>query len=85
MGMKAGELDETKLRITNSIRHLCDPIPCFEFFSVNMSNDPDLAILVCQVDELRRKPCLVHSRAYVRSGPSAQRADSAGIRRLVLE
>jgi len=85
VGIKASELDETKLRITNSIRNLCDPIPFFEFFSVNMSNDPELAILVCQVDELKRKPCLVRSRAYVRSGPSAQRADSAEIRKMVLE
>ena len=85
VGIKACELDTIKLRITNSIRSLCDPIPFFEFFSVNMSNDPELAILVCQVDELKRKPCLVHSRAYVRSGPSAQRADSAEIRKMVLE
>jgi hypothetical protein len=85
VGIKANELDKIKLRITSSIRNLCDPIPFFEFFSVNMSNDPELAILVCQVDELKRKPCLVRSRAYVRSGPSAQRADSAEIRRMVLE
>lgn len=85
VGIQANELDETKLRITNSVRNLCDPIPSFEFFSVNMPSDPELAILVCQVDELKRKPCLVHSRAYVRSGPSAQRADSAEIRRMVLE
>jgi hypothetical protein len=85
VGIKASKLDKIKLRITGSIRNLCDPIPFFEFFSVNISNDPELAILVCQVDELKRKPCLVHSRAYVRSGPSAQRADSAEIRRMVLE
>ena len=85
VGIHASELDNIKLRITNSIRSLCDPIPFFEFFSVNIANDPELAILVCQVDELKRKPCLVHSRAYVRSGPSAQRADSAEIRRMVLE
>ena len=59
--------------------------PSFAFFSVNISNDPELAILVCQVNELKRKPCLVHSRAYIRSGPSAQRADSAEIRKMVLE
>jgi hypothetical protein len=41
-------------------------------------------ILVCQVDEQKRKPCLVHSRAYVRSGPSAQPADAEEIRRMVL-
>ena len=85
VGIQTSELDQIKLRITNSIRNLCDPIPAFTFFSVNISNDPELAILVCQVDELKRKPCLVHSRAYIRSGPSAQRADSAEIRKMVLE
>jgi len=84
VGMNPDDLDLIKLRITTSVRNLCDPIPTFDFFSVSIAEDPDRVILVCQVEELRRKPCLLHNRAYIRSGPSAQAADSEEIRRMVL-
>jgi hypothetical protein len=84
VGMNPDALDLVKLRITTSVRNLCDPIPSFDFFSVNIAEDPDRMILVCQVEELTRKPCLVHGRAYIRTGPSAQMADSEEIRRMVL-
>ena len=83
VGMNPDDLDLIKLRITTSVRNLCDPIPTFEFFSFNIAEDPDRVILVCQVKELTRKPCLVHGRVYIRSGPSAQAADSEEIRRMV--
>ena len=84
IGMNPDDLDNIKLRITTSARNLCDPIPTFEFFSFGIAEDPERVILVCQVEELTRKPCLVHGRVYVRSGPSAQPADSEEIRRMVL-
>ena len=84
VGMPADDLDKIKLRITNSARNLCDPIPPFAFTSVPIPDESDLVILVCQVDELKRKPCLVHHRAYIRSGPSAQPADAGEIRKMVL-
>jgi hypothetical protein len=84
VGMNPEDLDLIKLRITTSVRTLCDPIPAFDFFSVSIAEDPDRVILVCQVEELKRKPCLVHGRIYIRSGPSAQTADSEEIRRMVL-
>lgn len=84
VGMDPDDLDDIKLRITTSVRNLCDPIPTFEFFSFSIAEDPDRVILVCQVQELTRKPCLVHSRVYIRTGPSAQPADSEEIRRMVL-
>lgn len=83
-GIEVTELDTAKLRITNSVRSLLDPIPPFRFSSFETPDDPERIILVCQVDELKRKPCLLHHRAYVRSGPSAQAADAEEIRRLVL-
>jgi hypothetical protein len=83
-GIQADELDISQLRITNSVRNLCEPIPSFEFYSFEIPDDPERMILVCQVEEQKRKPCLVHSRAYVRSGPSAQPADAEEIRRMVL-
>lgn len=84
VGMNPDDLDLIKLRITTSVRNLCDPIPAFEFYSFSIAEDPDRVILVCQVEELTRKPCLVHGRVYIRSGPSAQPADSEEIRRMVL-
>lgn len=84
VGIPADDMDKIKLRITNSCRNLCDPIPFFEFVSVAIPDEPDLVILVCQVQELKRKPCLVHHRAYIRSGPSAQPADAEEIRKMVL-
>jgi predicted HTH transcriptional regulator len=84
VGMNPDDLDLIKLRITTSVRNLCDPIPTFAFFSFNIAEAPDRVILVCQVEELTRKPCLLHGRVYIRSGPSAQAADSEEIRRMVL-
>lgn len=84
VGMNPDDLDLVKLRITTSVRNLCDPIPTFAFYSFSIAEDPDRVILVCQVEELRRKPCLVHGRVYIRSGPSAQAADSEEIRRMVM-
>ncbi len=84
VGIPADDMDKIKLRITNSTRNLCDPIPYFAFTSVAIPDEPELVILVCQIDELKRKPCLVHHRAYIRSGPSAQPADAEEIRKMVL-
>jgi len=84
VGMNPDDLDLIKLRITTSVRNLSDPIPTFSFSSFSIAEDPDRVILVCQVNELTRKPCLVHGRVYIRSGPSAQAADSEEIRHMVL-
>lgn len=84
VGIPSDEMDKIKLRITNSVRNLSDPIPFFTFTSVAIPDDSNSVILACQVDELKRKPCLVHHRAYIRSGPSAQPADAEEIRKMVL-
>jgi hypothetical protein len=83
-GIDSGEIDTAKLRITGSVRSLLDPIPTFEFQSFELNDDSGRTLLVCRIEELKRKPCLLHSRAYIRSGPSAQTADAGEIRRLVL-
>jgi hypothetical protein len=84
VGLANGDADTAKLRITNSARSLLDPIPTFKFFTFESPEDPERILLVCRVEELQRKPCLLHHRAYVRSGPSAQPADAEEMRALVL-
>lgn len=84
VGIDSTEIDTAKLRITGSVRSLLDPIPTFEFRSFELADDSQRTLLLCRIEELKRKPCLLHSRAYIRSGPSAQTADAEEIRRLVL-
>jgi hypothetical protein len=84
VGIPHESLDTAKLRITNSVRSLCEPIPSFEFQSFELADEPDRLILLCHVEELKRKPCMLHNRVYIRSGPSAQPADAEEIRRLIL-
>ena len=84
IGIHTDDLDTVKLRITNSARNLCEPIPSFGFHSFELSDLSHRVILVCVVNEQPRKPSLVRHRIYIRSGPSAQPADAEEIRRLVL-
>jgi hypothetical protein len=84
VGLNSTDVDSVKLRITSSARSLLDPIPTFRFSTFESPEDPQRIILVCQVEELQQKPCLLHHRAYVRSGPSAQPADAQEMRTLVL-
>ena len=83
-GVANTEVDDMKLRMTNSIRTLCKPIPSFEFLTFDLNDKPKHCLLVCHVHETKRKPCLVRSKVYIRSGPSAQTADSEEIRKMVL-
>jgi len=84
VGIDSREIDTAKLRITGSVRSLLDPIPTFAFRSFELNDNSRRTLLACRIEELKRKPCLLHSRAYIRSGPSAQTADAEEIRRLVL-
>ena len=77
------DLDNIQLRLTNSIRNLCKPIPKFEIVSFPIIDKKQSSLLICRIEENQRKPCLVRGRAYIRSGPSAQPADAEEIRNMV--
>jgi hypothetical protein len=86
VGIPQGKnLDEVQLKVTNTIRDSCVPQPSFGFHPFHGIGENGTAeVLVIQIDELDRKPCMAQDRVYIRSGPSARPAGPDDIRRLVL-
>jgi hypothetical protein len=77
-------IDELQLQITNTVNDSCSPVPRFDMRVFESSLDQSAKILIVRIHEIERKPCMVGSKVYVRSGPSVRAADSEEIRRLVL-
>ena len=85
IGIPKGKvLDDIQLQFTNIVSDSCKPRPHFEFHLFDTPNKVDSYIIVTEIQEIERKPCMVHEKVYIRSGPSARPADSEEIRRLIL-
>lgn len=83
---KGKQLDDVQLQVTNVICDGCLPAPEFKFIAFDTPDDPDRAVLLIQVSELAKKPCMTTDRrVYLRYGPSARPAGPEEIRRMVLE
>jgi len=83
-GIERSDLDETQLRIENVVRDNCRPRPTIGFNIFDIHDDIARCLLVVQIDEVSRKPCMSRDRIYIRSGSSARPADTDEVRRLVL-
>jgi hypothetical protein len=83
-GINQKELDDLQLRISNIAQSNCHPAPEIEQSAFTTPNNYNTYILVVRVNELRRKPCMVREKVYIRSGTSAIPATSEDIRRVLL-
>jgi len=84
VGLPRDLLDDTQLRITNIIRANCTPIPKFEIKSFDADDIAGSCILIVDIYEMERKPCMFRDKVYIRAGASAEPAKPDDIRRLLL-
>jgi len=84
IGLPRVELDASQLRIGSVIRGNCKPIPDFEFRIFDAENIIDRCILIIEVREMERKPCMAYDKVYIKSGSSTEPAKPDDIRRLLL-
>ncbi len=84
IGLPRNELDDTQLRIGNVIRTNCTPIPKFEFKVFDADNIVGSCVLIVDIHEMERKPCMFKDKVYIRAGASAEPAKPDDIRRLLL-
>lgn len=84
IGLPRDELDKTQLKLSDVIRTNCTPPPEFELRVFDADSKVDSCVLVVDIYELERKPCMVNEKVYIRVGASAVPAKPDDIRRLLL-
>lgn len=85
VGILQSELDNTKVRVSQVIRDNCFPPPSVDFIAFPSYPSPERCILVIEINELERKPCMLGNNVvYIRDGTSAIPAKSEHIRKMLL-
>lgn len=83
-GLLRSELDEVKLRITNTISRNCLPCPMLNLVDFDDPSDPNKCVLAVHIQEMEHKPCMADEKVYIRVGSESRPAKSEEIRRLLL-
>jgi hypothetical protein len=85
VGLPRSELDNAKLRISETVKRNCKPSPILSMADFDSPFDTDKCVLIVRVVEVDRKPCMADEKVYIRVDSSSQPAETDDIRRLVLE
>ncbi len=83
-GIPAGEWDDIQLKLSAIISSSCNPSPKFSILRFPIPEQPEKIIIVLEVEELKRKPCMTNFRVYIRKSASVLPASSEDIRRMLI-
>ncbi len=83
MGIPEIEVDAAQLRVIQVAQSNCDPPPEVDFEVFDIPHQQHRRVLVVRIHELKRKPCMVDNRIYIRRGSSAAPANPDEVRLLM--
>lgn len=84
LGIPAAEWDAIQLRLASIISSSCSPSPVFSILRFPVPGQANKIIIVLEIKELKRKPCMTNFRVYIRKSASVRPASSEDIRRMLI-